>query len=71
MKEEVDVQIFHAYHILRKSDRRKITSRHVKSFKFYFEEKKKTQACTQQKQVIFMVKSKGEVRQFPLQLSSL
>lgn len=34
MKEEVDVQIFHAYHILRKSDRRKITSRHVQSFKF-------------------------------------
>lgn len=33
--------------------------------------KKKTQACTQQKQVTFMVKSKGEVRQFPLQLSSL
>lgn len=34
MKEEVDVQIFHVYHVLRKSDRRKITSRHVQSFKF-------------------------------------
>lgn len=34
MKEEADVQIFHVHHILRKSDRRKITSRHVQSFKF-------------------------------------
>ena len=34
MKEEVDVQIFHVYHILRKFDRRKITSRHVQTFKF-------------------------------------
>ena len=41
MKEEVDVQIFHVYHILRKFDRRKITSRHVQSFKFQYEKKKK------------------------------
>lgn len=41
MKEEVNVQILNVYHIPRKSDRRKITSRHIQIKVLRFSVKKK------------------------------
>lgn len=47
MKEEVNVQILNVYHIPRKSDRRKITSRHIQIKVLRFSVKKKNlQAST-------------------------
>ena len=41
MKEEVNVQILNVYHIPRKFDRRKITSRHIQIKVLRFSVKKK------------------------------
>lgn len=47
MKEEVNVQILNVYHIPRKFDRRKITSRHIQIKVLRFSVKKKNlQAST-------------------------